>query len=54
MKIELMNKNHWPEVRQIYSEGIETGNATFEDSPPENWQQWSGKHLTTCSIVCLR
>lgn len=53
MKIVLMNKTHWPGVRQIYSDGIKTGNATFEDSPPDSWQQWSEKHLTACSIVSL-
>ena len=53
MKIELMTENHWPAVRQIYSEGINTGNATFEDSPPESWENWSEKHFANCSIVCL-
>ncbi len=53
MKIELMSMDHWPGVKEIYQEGINTGNATFEEFPPESWQEWSEKHLSSCSLVCL-
>jgi L-amino acid N-acyltransferase YncA len=25
---------HWPEVERIYTAGIATGHATFEETPP--------------------
>ena len=53
MKIELMKEAHWPQVQDIYTEGINTGNATFEEYPPGTWQEWSQKHLASCSLVCV-
>ena len=53
MKIEIMNSDHWPQVKGIYQEGINTGNATFEESPPETWQKWAEKFLPSCSLVCI-
>ena len=53
MKIELMKEAHWPQVKDIYTEGINTGNATFEEYPPGTWQEWSQKHLASCSLVCV-
>jgi phosphinothricin acetyltransferase len=40
----------WPAVREIYREGIATGNATFETEPPE-WPQWDAKHLPHSRLV---
>jgi L-amino acid N-acyltransferase YncA len=34
-----LTEPHWPEVREIYARGIATGNATFDDQPP-NWEQF--------------
>ena len=53
MKIEIMNSDHWPQVKGIYREGINTGNATFEESPPETWQKWAEKFQPSCSLVCM-
>lgn len=53
MKILRMEPKHWPEVKRIYQEGIDTGNATFEKTPPETWQEWSEEHINQCSLVCL-
>jgi len=53
MKIHQMTPGHYPEVLRIYQEGIETGNATFEQAPPGSWQSWSEKFLSTLSIVCV-
>ncbi|MCZ2403832.1 N-acetyltransferase [Paenarthrobacter sp. Z7-10] len=35
---------HWPEVERIYRQGIITGNATFETSPP-TWHQFNASRL---------
>ena len=32
----------WPAVREIYREGIATGNATFETELPD-WEKWDSK-----------
>lgn len=40
----------WPAVRSIYMEGIGTGNATFETSPPE-WPVWDANHRPDCRFV---
>ena len=53
MKVELMSMDHWPVVKEIYQEGINTGNATFQEFAPESWLEWSEKHLSSCSLVCL-
>src|SRR4030088_3112625 len=48
--IEPMVEKDWPAVRAIYIEGINTGNATFEKSPPE-WAAWDAGHLRACRLV---
>jgi phosphinothricin acetyltransferase len=45
-----MAAQDWPAVREIYAEGIATGNATFETSPPE-WATWDAAHLSSCRFV---
>jgi phosphinothricin acetyltransferase len=45
-----MTADDWPPVREIYGEGIATGNATFEKSPPD-YDVWDGSHLRTCRLV---
>ena len=45
-----MNPRDWPVVREIYLEGIRTGNATFETSAPE-WEKWDAGHLPSCRWV---
>lgn len=40
----------WPAVRDIYQEGIDTGDATFETSAPD-WEVWDAKHLASCRLV---
>jgi len=53
MNIVKMKPDHWPAVKKIYQEGIATGDATFQESPPASWQDWSEGHLENCSLVCL-
>jgi L-amino acid N-acyltransferase YncA len=45
-----MTASDWPRVREIYAEGIATGNATFATEAPE-WQQWDAHHLPSCRLV---
>lgn len=42
----------WPAVREIYREGIVTGNATFETELPE-WERWDSNHRKDCRLVAL-
>lgn len=53
MEIVFMKPDHWKGVKRICEQGIRTGNATFEESPPESWEEWSGRHIASCSLVCL-
>jgi L-amino acid N-acyltransferase YncA len=48
--IRAMRSDDWPAVRNIYSEGIATGNATFETEIPE-WSTWDRSHLQDCRLV---
>jgi L-amino acid N-acyltransferase YncA len=47
-----MKPDHWSSVRAIYAEGIATGHATFEASPPA-WEVWDQGHLASCRFVAL-
>jgi L-amino acid N-acyltransferase YncA len=42
----------WPAVREIYSEGIATGHATFEIEPPD-WEKWDNSHRKNCRLVAV-
>src|SRR4051812_27274482 len=48
-----MRPEDWPSVRQVYAEGIATGQATFEESPPQ-WEDWDRNHLRECRLVARR
>jgi phosphinothricin acetyltransferase len=48
--IEQMVASDWPAVAAIYQEGIDTGDATFEDNVP-TWEQFDDKHLPDCRLV---
>jgi len=50
MELEPMGPEDWPSVREIYLQGIDTGNATFETTAPE-WDQWDHGHLDSCRLV---
>jgi L-amino acid N-acyltransferase YncA len=50
MKIRNMNPDDWPEVREIYEEGIATKMATFETSSG-TWEKWDQGHLTEPRLV---
>ena len=42
----------WPAVREIYAQGVATGNATFETEVPD-WQKWDSTHRRDCRLVAL-
>jgi len=42
----------WPVVREIYREGILTGNSTFETEVPE-WEKWDAAHRKDCRLVAV-
>jgi L-amino acid N-acyltransferase YncA len=50
--IEPMLLEHWDAVRQIYLDGIASGNATFETTAPER-AEWDAKHRPDCRLVAL-
>ncbi|WP_042144489.1 GNAT family N-acetyltransferase [Paucisalibacillus sp. EB02] len=50
VKIKQMTEADWESVRNIYIEGIQTGNATFDTEPP-SWEEWDKGHVKACRIV---
>ena len=52
VSIEPMTVEHWPSVRDVYLEGIATGNATFQSKAP-TWDAFDIGHLQSCRIVAL-
>lgn len=50
--IQVLLPHHWPDVARIYTEGIHTGNATFEKACPE-WEAWNADHRPDCRFVAI-
>jgi len=50
MVIDKMIPYDWDRVREIFIEGIQTGNATFRTEAP-TWNEWEKDHLTNCRFV---
>lgn len=48
--IRKMTEAHWPEVSQIYQEGMDTNLATFQRECP-SWEEWDRTHLAECRWV---
>jgi len=48
--IRPMEASDWPGVSEIYREGIEGGNATFETEVP-SWEEWDAAHIESCRLV---
>jgi L-amino acid N-acyltransferase YncA len=49
-QITPMQPDDWPAVREIYREGIATGDATFETDVPD-WEKWDNSHRQDCRLV---
>ena len=50
LKISPMMPADWPAVRQVYVDGLATGNATFETEAP-GWDGWDAAHLVVARLV---
>jgi|ERR1035437_5523843 phosphinothricin acetyltransferase len=50
MNTEPLKQEDYEQVKEIYLEGIATGNATFETNAPE-WEEWDKNHLKHSRIV---
>lgn len=48
--IRKMTKDDWRQVAGIYKEGIDTGNATFQQEVP-TWADWDSSHLKSCRLI---
>ena len=48
--IDQMKANDWEQVREIYLEGIRSGNSTFETDAP-SWEKWNESHLVFARLV---
>jgi L-amino acid N-acyltransferase YncA len=48
-----MTEGDWTNVAEIYRQGIETGNATFQQSIPD-WNEWDKAHLKLCRFVAIK
>ncbi len=48
--IKEMEPDHWEQVREIYLEGLETGQASFERDAPR-WAQWDQSHHKHSRLV---
>lgn len=49
-RLRILTPDDWPRVREIYTEGLATGDATFETGAPD-WPEWDRSHLTECRLV---
>jgi L-amino acid N-acyltransferase YncA len=50
VQIGPMRVDDWPAVREIYEQGIATGDATF-DTEASDWEGWDAGHLRPCRLV---
>jgi L-amino acid N-acyltransferase YncA len=50
LTITPMRPDDWPSVREIYAQGIATGDATFDTEPPD-WEDWDAGHLPEPRLV---
>ena len=50
--IRSLEVQDWPAVREIYAQGIATGQATLETSPPE-WKTWDESHVPELRFVAI-
>ena len=48
-----MTEDDWKSVSEIYKQGIDTGNATFQQEIP-TYKDWDNGHLKSCRLVALK
>ena len=49
-ELRIMTSDDWSDVARIYAEGLETGNATFQQTVP-SWNEWNNGHIQSCRLV---
>ena len=52
MQIISLLPAHWEAVKQIYEEGIATGNATFQTTAP-TWEEWDAAHSVKPRLIAI-
>lgn len=52
MQVESITAENFPQVADIYGQGIATGMATFETTVP-SWPSWDAAHLAYGRIVAI-
>src|SRR5258708_6731246 len=52
MKIIDLEAFQYNTVKEIYEQGIATGNATFQTEAP-SWDEWDKSHLANCRLVAV-
>jgi len=52
MKFRELIFQDWQQVKDIYEEGIASGNATFQTSAPA-WEEWDSSHVKNSRIIAL-
>jgi len=45
-----MEDQDWPDVQEIFQQGIATGDATFEKTVPD-FPEWDKSHLSECRLI---
>ena len=48
--IDELKEHDWQQVKSIFIEGINTGNATFQTSA-STWEEWDVAHQPDCRLV---
>ncbi len=51
--IRRMASDDWPSVRQIYQDGIDGGDATFETDAGD-WKSWDSRYRPDCCFVATQ
>jgi L-amino acid N-acyltransferase YncA len=52
MDIKNIAQDNFPQVAEIYKEGLDTGIATFQNDIPI-WESWDKDHLPNCRIAAF-
>jgi L-amino acid N-acyltransferase YncA len=50
LRVDALAPADWPAVAEIYRQGIEDGDATFETAVP-SWDEWDASHLRRHRLV---
>jgi L-amino acid N-acyltransferase YncA len=50
MQIKSIQEGHYPDIAEIYLQGIATGHATFQTEAPK-WDEWNKSHLSFCRLA---